>query len=184
MSLIFSNDRCSAFLVEIIRAFEQYHKKHYLGRTALQKLAYFSKALGVPIPCAFEIYNFGPYSDTITFTVESMIADDIIEDASTNPKYSNYRLKSHSPSFDKDIKKSIIPYKQQIEMVVKTLGKFEPSQLELLATLHFIAKKINSLGGTVTKDAVIKDFFKVKGDKFDKGDVSSWYDALKDADLI
>lgn len=184
MALLFSNDLNSAFLTEIVRAFQEHQRKHYLGRTAMQKLAYFSQALGVPIPCSFEIYNFGPYSDTITFTVESMIADEIIEDASPNSKYSNYRLKPGSSGFDKEIVNSVAPYKQKIENVVKALGKFEPAQLELLATLHFIAKKIQSLGGEATKEAVVTQFFRIKKDKFPKGEVSSWYDSLKAANLI
>jgi uncharacterized protein YwgA len=184
MALLFSNDLNSAFLAEIVRAFQEHHRKHYLGRTAMQKLAYFSQALGVPLPCSFEIYNFGPYSDTVTFTVESMLADEIIEDASQTRKYSNYKLKHGSSGFDKEIMKSVVPYRQQIENVVKVLGKFEPDQLELLATLHFIAKKIQSLGGQPTKQAVVTQFFRVKKDKFPEDEVSSCYDSLKTANLI
>jgi uncharacterized protein YwgA len=184
MPLLFSNDLCSAFLVEIVRAFEKHHKNHYLGRTAMQKLSYFSQALGVPIPCSFEIYNFGPYSDTITFNVESMLADDILNDASPNQKYSNYRLKCDDPEFETSISESVLPHRKTIEKVVKVLGKFEPAQLEVLATLHFIAKKIQSLGGQPTKPEVMSQFFEIKRDKFPPAEVSSWYDSLKTANLI
>lgn len=184
MALLFSNDLNSAFLTEIVRSFQQYHRKHYLGRTAMQKLTYFSQALGVPIPCSFEIYNFGPYSDTITFAVESMIADDLIQDISTNNKYSNYRLKPGAPRFSKEIESAVAPYKQKIENVVRALGKFNPPQLEVLATLHFIASKIKSLGGNSNKESVMNQFFKVKGNKFSVEEVSSWYAALKAAKLV
>lgn len=184
MPLLFSNDLCSAFLVEIVRAFEAHHKNHYLGRTAMQKLAYFSQAVGVPIPCSFEIYNFGPYSDAITFNVESMLADDILRDTSSNQKYSNYRLKSQNPEFEASITQSILPHRKTIEKVVRVLGKFEPAQLEVIATLHFIAKKIQSLKGEPSKPEVLSQFFKIKGDKFPPDEVSSWYDSLKAANLI
>jgi len=184
MALLFSNDPCSAFLAEIVKAFEANHKKHYLGRTAMQKLAYFSQALGVPIPCSFEIYNFGPYSDAVTFSVESMIADDILKDVSINQKYSNYRIKSQHPEFDENIKKSVAPHRKTIEKVVKALGRFEPAQLEVLATLHFIAKKIESLGGRPAKDQVLSQFFRIKGQKFPADEVSSWYESLKTANLV
>src|SRR5262249_41451920 len=118
MTLLFSNDLCSAFLAEIVRAFETNYRKHYLGRTAIQKLAYFSQALGVPIPCSFEIYNFGPYSDAVTFTVESMMADGVLKDVSPNPKYSNYRLNSERPSFDKEIANDVAKYRGVIDNVV------------------------------------------------------------------
>src|SRR5579871_2297618 len=179
MTLLFSNDLTSAFLAEIVRAFQQHHGSHYLGRTAMQKLAYFSQAIGVPIPCSFEIYNFGPYSDTITFAVESMIADDLIQDISTNPKYSNYRPKPGAPQFSQEIQEAVAPYRQKIANVVRTLGKFDPPQLEVLTTLHFIATKIRSLGGNSDKKTIMAQFFRVKGDKFSAQEVSSWYEALK-----
>jgi uncharacterized protein YwgA len=184
MTLLFSNDLTSAFLTEIVRTFQQHHGNHYLGRTAMQKLAYFSQVVGVPIPCSFEIYNFGPYSDTITFSVESMIADDLIQDISTNPKYSNYRLKPGAPQFSPEIASKVDSYKQKIANVVHTLGKFDPPQLEVLATLHFIAAKIRSLGGDSDKETVMNQFFKVKRDKFSVDEVSSWYEALKTVKLV
>jgi uncharacterized protein YwgA len=184
MALVFSNDLCSAFLVEIVKAFEANHRRHYLGRTAMQKLAYFSQAVGVPIPCSFEIYNFGPYSDAVTFTVESMIADDILKDTSSSPKYSNYRINSHASAFDNKIISTVAPFRKRINNVVKVLGKFEPAQLELIATLHFIGRKIESLGDVPSKEKVLAQFFRVKGDKFHASEVSSWYDSLKDAKLI
>jgi uncharacterized protein YwgA len=150
----------------------------------MQKLAYFSQALGVPIPCSFEIYNFGPYSDAITFTVESMIADDILTDISPSPKYSNYRVKTKAAAFDKELANTVAPFKKSIERVVKGLGKFEPAKLELIATLHFIAKKLQSLGDEPTKEKVLAQFLRVKGDKFAVEEVSSWFNSLKDAKLI
>ena len=64
---VFSKNLCAAYIAAIVRSFEKQHKHGYLGRTALQKLAYFSKELGVPVPCSFEIYTYGPYSDAVTF---------------------------------------------------------------------------------------------------------------------
>lgn len=184
MSLLYSNNLCAAFVTEIVASFEEYHRSHYLGRTAMQKLAYFSQALGAPIPCSFEIYNFGPYSDAITFTIESMIADDLLQDTSLNPKYSNYRLKPGGARFGDKISASVRPHADTIRNVVRMLGKFEPMQLEVLSTLHFLAKKVRSLRGDASKEAVLNQFFRVKGDKFPVEEVSSWYDALKSAQLV
>ena len=78
-NLVYSDDLCSAFMAAIVRSYEQYvGGSHYLGRTAVQKLVYFAKALGVPIPCSFEIYTYGPYSDKVTFSVDSLLADDVL----------------------------------------------------------------------------------------------------------
>lgn len=185
MELLFSDNILSAFLVEIVRIFEKRFPTHYLGRTATQKLIYFSRVVGVPIPCSFEIYNYGPYSDEVTFAVDSLLADEVLKDVSLNPsKYSNYKLNDSGFQFRPEISEYISPYLERIDRVICSLGRFEPPQLELLATLHFIAKKIQSLGGEATKNTVMNDFFKVKGNKFSADEVSSWYDALKSAQLF
>src|SRR6266704_1943560 len=161
MELLFSNNVLSAFLVEIVRSFEKSVPAYYLGRTATQKLAYFSKIIGVPIPCSFEIYNYGPYADEITFAVDSLLADEVLKDISPNShKYSNYRLVDKDIQFSPEIQQQVLPHLEQIDRVVRTLGNFEPSRLELLAPLHFIDKKIQSLGGEPTKKAVMADFVK------------------------
>jgi uncharacterized protein YwgA len=184
MQLLFSNNLCAAYLAEIVDSFQKHHANHYLGRTAMQKLAYFSQAVGVPIPCSFEIYNYGPYSDAITFTVESMVADDLLEDRSLNRKYSNYRLADSDVKFDSNIQKSVSKHRDRIDNVVKVLGRFDPAQLELIATLHFIANRRKSLTGEVSKKEVEDEFFRIKGNKFSREDVRVWYDALESANLV
>jgi uncharacterized protein YwgA len=70
-NLAYSDNLLSAYTATIIGSYQKYvGERHYLGRTAIQKLVYFSKTLGVPIPCSFEIYTYGPYSDSITFAVD------------------------------------------------------------------------------------------------------------------
>lgn len=185
MDLLYSNNLCTAFLAEIVRGFQQFHPKRYLGRTAMQKLAYFCQVVGVPIPCSFEIYNYGPYSDAVAFAVESMIADDILEDRSTNPaRYSNYRLITENIEFDEDLRNIVRKYNKKIFNIVEALGGFEPQQLELIATLHFIARKKKSIGEKVSRKGVEKEFFKIKRDKFSNEEVANWYDVLESAGLI
>lgn len=61
--LVYSNDLRSAFLAAIVRSFSEAHPKGQLGRTAMQKITYFVKVVGVPLPFRFGIYTYGPYSD-------------------------------------------------------------------------------------------------------------------------
>lgn len=184
--LLYSDDLCSAYMAAIVASFtEHVGANHYLGRTAMQKLVYFAKALGTPIPCSFEIYTYGPYSDTVTFSVDSLLADDVLADISSRPAYSNYRLGQNAAELLGKYADQIEPYKKTIDAVVKSLGNFEPNQLELIATLHFIHHRLRQIKrSTPSREDVIAEFRRVKKDKFTQAEIDSFYKALKGAKLI
>lgn len=182
--IVYSNDLCSAFLTAIVKSFEEHFPARYLGRTAMQKLTYFSKVLDVPIPCSFGIYTYGPYSDTITFSVESLLADEVLVDRSTNPKYSNYRTGSNSIELLNAYSDEISPHKGTIDRIVEALGEFDPTDLELIATLHFVARRQKMRTGELNKSTVITEFKSIKKDKFTDHAIGRWYKALQQAKLI
>lgn len=186
MKLVFSDTLSSAFLAQIVRSFEMHHPNHFLGRTAMQKLTYFCKAISVPIPCSFEIYNYGPYSDEVTFAVDAMMADEVICDASKRKgKYSNYRLNNQAARFSPVLQEEVDRFSGKIDSVVAALGDFEPSTLELIATLHFVAdRKKNIAGKKPSKEVVIRGFQDIKGSKFAENDIEEWYVRLKRANLV
>lgn len=183
--LVYANNACAAFLAAIVQSFERHHPHAYLGRTAVQKLTYFSKVVGVPIPCSFNIYTYGPYSDAVTFSMDSLIADEVVVDQSAKPDYSNYRLGPNAQLLLSEFQSELRPHADAIDRVVKALGEFKPKDLELIATIHFIAKRQYQIGRRAPeKNDVIREFKDVKGDKFRYEDISNWYDALRKAQLI
>ena len=123
MELAFSNNIRAAYLTEFVRSFQRHYPNGFLGRTAIQKLVYFGRSTGVPVPCSFEIYNYGPYSDQVTFTVDGLLADEILTDTSANSsRYSNYKLSRKRICFASDIEKKVEPHRKQIEAIAKNLG--------------------------------------------------------------
>jgi uncharacterized protein YwgA len=183
--LVYSNDTCSAFLAVIVRSFEENQPRGYLGRTAIQKIAYFAKAMGVPIPCSFDIYTYGPYSDAVTFSMESLLADDVVVDRSYKPEYSSYRLGENAGELLRAYDGEIRKYIPAIDRVVKALGGFKPPALEVIATLHFIVgRQRQILRREPGKPEVIDEFESIKGEKFSHEEIIVWYDALKKAGLI
>jgi uncharacterized protein YwgA len=185
-NLAYSDDPCSAFMTAVVASFERQHgDRHYLGRTAIQKLVYFTKALGVPVPCSFEIYTYGPYSDTVTFSIDSLMADDVLIDKSTNPRYSAYRLGKSSEEILSKYDNVIRPHLAAIDSVVGALGTFPPEHLELVATIHFIHHRLKGISGrSPDKVSVLGEFRRVKGKKFSSEEVESFYEALRRARLI
>lgn len=185
-NLTYSDDPCSAFMAAIVRSYaEKVAEQHYLGRTAMQKLAYFAKALGVPIPCSFEIYTYGPYSESVTSSVESLLADDVLTDISNKTHYSNYRLGANAAELLEKYNNLIEPNQAVIDAVVRCLGIFEPPQLELIATLHFIHLRLKQILQTKPEKAqVFDEFRRIKGEKFSEVEIESFYNALENAGLI
>jgi uncharacterized protein len=182
---VYSRDECAAYVAAIVRAFEKHHTGKPLGRKALHKLAYFSKELGAAIPCSFEIYTYGPYSDTLTFTVDSLQADDVLTDESSDSKYYNYRLGASATEFFREWDPAIERDLSIIDDVVQTLGGFTPNELELIATLHFVAQRQRFIRRmTPSRDTVVAEFRDIKKDKFSLETINGWYDALHNAHLI
>jgi hypothetical protein len=182
---VFSKNLCAAYVATIVRSFERQHKSGYLGRTAIQKLAYFSKELGVPIPCSFEIYTYGPYSDAITFDVDSLLADDVLLDQSRDKKYSNYKLGPRANDFFRMMESDVEAWTRMIDTVVAVFGEFSPQDLELIATLHFVAQRQKTIGRAApSRESVVDEFRQIKKNKFSIDEINGWYDSLKNAKLI
>lgn len=182
--LVYSNDLCAAFLTAIVDAFNTFHPRCLLGRTTVQKLTYFAKVLGVPVPCSFGIYTYGPYSDQVTFTIESLLADDVIRDWSRKSQYSNYRPGPNSRELLDAFESRVNPYAGQIDQVVEVLGKFSPRNLELISTLHFTAWRQYHLRHSLSKTSIIDEFRSIKRDKFRYSHISACFDALTHVGLI
>src|SRR5215469_3744796 len=139
MSLELTGTWEHAVLTATARAAAGHGGKGYLGRTALQKIAYFLQLSGVPLRYRFDIYHYGPYCDRISRDVELLVADGILKDNSSSPeKYSNYRPASEMEELLQAHAALLGVHQEKINMVVQTLLPLEPEHLELLATLDYL----------------------------------------------
>ncbi len=182
--LVYSDDLGCAFLTAIVQAFASIHPDVRLGRTAMQKLTYFVKILGAPVPFRFGIYTYGPYSDHVTFSVESLLADEVIVDLSDNPNYSNYKPGQNAQELLSEFVFELNPYEHTVHQVVERLGRLLPGQLELVSTLHFIATRQMQIFGHAEEESVLSEFRAIKGDKFGEADVRSCYLSLYETGLL
>ncbi len=185
MSLLFSNDLRSAYVAEVVKSFNSLKPSGYLGRTALQKLVYFCKAVGVPIPCSFEIYNFGPYSEEVTRSATALLADEALQDLSNTGAYSSYAVGTNANEFSKEFLDDVARYRPLIDLIVQALGPSKPGTLELVATLHFVnARQKGILGSRPDEESVKGEFRSIKGNKFSEQDIDSWYHWLEKSNLL
>lgn len=183
-----SSNRCTsdqALVLLIVKEFRE-SVNGYLGRTAVQKLCYFAQALGVPLTYPFRIYHYGPYSDSLSFDIDMLLASEALEDASRNPgRYSDFRLGAEAKPALEGHEALINRYQQAIRRVAEAFGRFAPQTLELLSTLHFIDRKLKASGiAHPDKTTVMADFRQVKEDRFSEDEVERAYEAMKRAGLI
>lgn len=156
-----------------------------LGRTAIQKLLYFMKVLGVPMRYSFDIHHYGPFCANVMHDVDWLLADDVIADRSPQSRYSNYRPGDGWRELSQQYESKLDDHRAQIDEVCNTLCGYPPETLELIATLDFSYRWVRARGGRGPwREAAIEKFKSIKKDKFEDEEVDSWYEGLVDARLI
>lgn len=187
MSLLLAESQDHALLSMVIQEASQAASEQgsFVGRTAVQKIVYFLKAIGVPMGYRFDIHHYGPFCDEILRDVEWLIADNVIIDRSHNPqKYSNYTPAAALPELLAKYK-NLEPLRKQVQSVVRTLVPMRPERLEMLATLDYLYRKHRASGGEGPwKPAVLKSFLEIKGERFQRADVEHVYDAMVKIGLV
>jgi hypothetical protein len=188
MSLLLTGSQDQALLAMAIQeAHEEAQKQRgFVGRTAVQKIMYFLKAIGVPMDYRFDIYHYGPYCEEVSRDVEWLMADEVIAELSDNrAKYSNYAPGPAMWELLSGHEESIKPFRADVQAIVRALVPLRPERLELIATLDYLYRmKRASGGGGPWKDAVVSRFHEVKGDKFPTDEVRRTYDAMINARLV
>jgi len=181
--IIFSG-RSDALVAYLIDAYTNVSQRNP-GRTILQKLCYFAKASGVPLPFRFEIYHYGPFSQEIFDATERLLLDSAIEDASEDAGQSNYipgpNLKLLLDRFSAEINQ----HKRHLRLVAEMFSPLNASQMELISTIHYLYKSHREwFDRAPKKHAVVASVLEVKGRKFSKEIVEEVYDLLRKAALL
>lgn len=188
MGLLFSGGRDQALLTKVIQVAHPIviSRGIYFGRTAIQKIMYFLKVLGVPMNYRFDIHHYGPFCGEILNDIEALLADDVINDVSKNrQKYSSYSPTVVADELVAAHAEDIRPYEEKIKELVNNLASLKPEYLELYATLDYLYRWYSASGDEGPwKDKVIEMFNEIKPGKFQPQIISKGYDTLVKAGLI
>lgn len=151
------------------------------GKKALQKLVYFCAEAGVPLYVNFRLHIYGPYSNEVTEELGEAVTKEIVKVSPDGYTFSK------GVSGDKYLARdrgNIEAHREKIQKVLDTFGRFSPLELELYATVHFIATALNEAYGYVTEEKVVKEVYRAKGDKFSVQRIQSAYQDLSDGGWI
>lgn len=156
-----------------------------IGRTIVQKIAYFLKAKGVPMDYEFDIYHYGPYSQELYYRMDDLLVDGVIVDKSASSSRSSYVV---GPEIDEVIhlyEGEIRRYQQQIADVIAMFSDLRPNQMEILATIHYFYVALKRFyGKSPEKELVVERVWGVKGEKFEREIISRVYDTMNKAGLL
>jgi uncharacterized protein YwgA len=151
----------------------------------LQKLCYFAKASGVPLPFRFEIYHYGPFSQEIFYRTEDLLLDGVIEDRSSDRGRSNFVSGPNLDSFLSRFGEAIGKHETNLKRVATMFSRLDPSEMELVSTIHYMHSSHREwFKEAPRKDAVVASVLQVKGNKFSRQTVERAHEILSEAALL
>lgn len=181
---LFPSGSSDALVAYLIKRYNETSRRS-LGRTILQKLCYFAKASDVPLPFRFEIYHYGPFSQEIFDVTDNLQLYRVIDDLSVDPGRSDYVPGRDIERFLNEYDDVLGRYKTRLDDVVATFDELDPSQMELVSTIHYMHTSHREwFKRSPDKSSVVSSVLNVKGDKFDRRTVEMVYDILHDANLL
>jgi len=146
-------------------------------KKALQKLVYFCAEAGVPLCAKFRLYINGPYSNEVAEELEEVVIKEIVK---FSPYGYTYLRGTECDNYLVRDREDINTYREKIQKVLDVFGEMSPLDIELHATIHFIATALNEAYGQVTEEKVVKEVYMAKGDNFSIQRIKSAYHDLLD----
>lgn len=185
--LMFSNNLESAILVHIVKKYKELVKKHGeeasktpLGRTKMQKICYFLKFVGTPLPYSFKLYNYGPFCQELLSDMEFLQIDGLINDSDEREESSDYHVTKDAELLLKTYKAGLDPLTSKVDDIVELVSKLDANGMELFSTTHYTFwayKNFNKKNPS--KKEVVSKVYDIKKRKFLKPRIEDAFDQIK-----
>lgn len=147
------------------------------GKTKFQKLAYFlQEGERVPLDLNFRMHHYGPYSPGLETCLQRLQMRGLVDlhytsiDGPVLIDAAQTGLKIGQQSANRE----------KVDSVLEKLGGKLPKQLELLATVHYLAGATGYDGSPGMKERLIRAVKAWKEERFNRGQISSAVDELGD----
>jgi O-acetyl-ADP-ribose deacetylase (regulator of RNase III) len=185
----------SMAIAEIVRRVDQVHHAWPVGRTRLQKLAYFATKAGVPTDLDFVEGSYGPFTHDLTTVLGRLMNNGIL----TETRLGRMLAVRPGPTFDEAHVRyhdGIQPHEDAIARVVDLLARLDSQHTEIAASVHFAAAaEAARLGRRPTEREVlakVQHWKQRRQPPLNKGDIIAsvrdlaalgWIDITLDTDL-
>ena len=129
-----------------------------LGKTALQKLTFFLQEVrGIELGYEYSLYSFGPFSSTLAADLDMADMMDVV-DVRYDSSINGYEIfpGETDVSSGKTAKQWLKSVRKDVQAVFERFGTFGTRQLELRATIAYVAKDAVLRGRTLTDDRLTR----------------------------
>lgn len=113
------------------------------GKKKLQKLLYFvQEAEGEPLGFDYKMHYYGPYSPTLDSRVQALSHAGLVQSSLSEDGVSLFSL----GELAKSVPEKPEPFGDKLARVVSRFGDLSPYNIELLGTIHFLARGWQAIG--------------------------------------
>lgn len=141
---------------------------HKLGKTKMQKLVYFLKASGVPLPFDFDIHYYGPYSQELAEEMDWLEVLGLVDSARDGNVGVDYRPGDAMEEAMSRYREYLEKHSAAIRRTIEVFKDMSVRDLELHATVHFVRK---SGGRTRSVEETLDGVKSLKGDRFREDEI-------------
>jgi hypothetical protein len=142
------------------------------GKKALQKLVYFCQEAGVPLYATYRLHIYGPYSNEVAEELGEAVAKEILR---LDLDGIGFLPGTSCAEYVGQQWEIIAPHRAAIEGVLEKLGGLSPLELELYATVHFVASALGEAYGAADEERVVTEVHRAKGLKFGRSQIRVAY---------
>jgi uncharacterized protein YwgA len=149
-----------------------------LGKIQFQKLIYFLQEKGVTLDYDYEIHHYGPYCFELASDLDLLNALEILE-VSPDQKGYGYHISGGrlADSFSEKNDQLIAEYNTSLEFVIDNFAGWDPGEIELKATIHYVNKIMKNKDPETSREDVLRVTGELKP-KFSQEYVARCYDEL------
>lgn len=130
-------------LVEILNRLEQEPYRHRVGRTMFQKIAYFATELGLPTNLEYSKSSFGPFASGVRPMQARLMANGLLRETpiGNGRMYAVDVGPAYATAVDA-YRAELAEWNEIIDHVADLFMRFDVTQAEIAATVHFAATRL------------------------------------------
>lgn len=158
-------------IAEVVRRIES--KRHHwpVGRTRLQKIAYFLTCLGVPTKLSYGRGAYGPYTPDLKAIESRLVNNGLLETA----RLGQMIAFKPGPTLDDAVQAysaQLTEWEEPISRVTDLCERLVTRESEIAASVHLVAEELrDSLGRTPTEEEVQDEVLRWKPGRLSRRDI-------------